>query len=76
MTPRDRESFLALLQLHHSGVILPGDRVDEFELLLSGAEARLFRFHLSLVEETGQICAILEDITGQRAVERRMALHD
>ncbi len=76
MAPRERAAFLALLQLHHTGVIQPGDRVDEFELLLSGAEARLFRFHLSLVEETGQICAILEDITGQRAVERRLALHD
>jgi signal transduction histidine kinase/ActR/RegA family two-component response regulator len=74
--PKQREAFLELLRLHESGVApLPG-QADEFHLHLPPGGERLFKFHTSLVRETGQICTVLQDITEQRTVERRMALND
>ncbi|MDR3377048.1 MAG: ATP-binding protein, partial [Verrucomicrobiae bacterium] len=37
-----------------------------------GRGPRLFKFFLSWIQETGQICALLDDITEQRVLERRM----
>jgi two-component system NtrC family sensor kinase len=76
MPPRHRASFLELLSLHESGASLPGNHADEFILQLPLLGERLFKFHTSLVRETGQICTILHDITEQRAIERTMALND
>ncbi len=76
MSPKHRESFLELLSLHESGVSLASNHVDEFILHLPALGERLFKFHTSLVRETGQICTILHDITEQRAVERKMAIND
>jgi len=74
--PRHRASFLELLSLHESGASLPGNHADEFALQLPLLGERLFKFHTSLVRETGQICTILHDITEQRAFERKVALND
>lgn len=76
MPPKHRESFLELLNLHESGASLPSNHVDEFALYLPGLGERLFKFHTSLVRETGQICTTLHDITEQRAIERKMAIND
>ncbi|MDR3671345.1 MAG: ATP-binding protein [Holophaga sp.] len=77
MPPKHREAFLERLRLHESGMVLaPDDQADEFQLRLAAGGERLFKFHTSLVRETGQICTILQDITEQRAVQRRMALSD
>jgi two-component system NtrC family sensor kinase len=64
------------LSLHDSGASLACNHADEFTLQLPARGERLFKFHTSLVRETGQICTILHDITEQRAIERRMAIND
>ncbi|HJV48019.1 MAG TPA: ATP-binding protein [Geothrix sp.] len=76
MPPRHRAAFLERLSLHESGASLPGHQADEFALQLPALGERLFKFHTSLVRETGQICTILHDITEQRALEGKMALND
>jgi two-component system NtrC family sensor kinase len=76
MPPEHRESFLELLSLHESGASLASNHADEFTLHLPVHGERLFKFHTSLVRETGQICTILHDITEQRAIELKMALND
>jgi nitrogen-specific signal transduction histidine kinase len=74
--PQRREAFLELLRVHESGLASLASQTDEFHLRLPSGGERLFKFHASLVRETGQICTILQDITEQRTVERRMALND
>jgi two-component system NtrC family sensor kinase len=76
MPPEQRQAFLELLRLLESGTPPPGTQADEFNLRLPSGAERLFKFHTSLVRETGQICTILQDITERRTVERRMALSD
>jgi len=76
MLASHRGAFLELLGLHESGAPLPRDQQDEFRLQLPGSGERLFKFHTSLVRETGQICTILHDVTGQRELERQWALND
>ncbi len=76
MPSRHRESFLELLSLHESGASLACNHADEFTLQLPVLGERLFKFHTSLVRETGQICTILHDLTEQRAIERKMAIND
>jgi two-component system NtrC family sensor kinase len=76
MQPKHRQSFLELLRLHESGAAPGAGQPDEFLLQMAAGGERLFKFHTSLVRETGQICTILQDITEQRAVQRRMALSD
>jgi len=76
MPPKHRQAFLDLLSLHEAGALACCSQADEFQLVLPAGGERLFKFHTSLVRETGQICTILQDITEQRAVERRMALSD
>lgn len=74
--PKHRETFLERLRQHESGAAPSGNLTDEFLLRLPPGGERLFKFHTSLVRETGQICTILQDITEQRTVERKMALND
>jgi len=76
MSPKSREAFLELLRLHESGAGAGVPQAAEFQLRLPAGAERLYKFHTSLVRETGQICTILQDITEQRTVERRMALND
>jgi two-component system NtrC family sensor kinase len=68
----ERDKFLQLLQQQESQ---PGSGAPsgcEFSLSLPGRGPRLFKFFLSWIQETGQICALLDDITEQRVLERRM----
>jgi signal transduction histidine kinase/ActR/RegA family two-component response regulator len=44
----------------------------EFTLSLPGRGPRLFKFFINWIQETGQICALLDDITEQRVLERRL----
>jgi len=74
--PKHREAFLELLRLHESGAATLAGQTGEFHLRLPSGGERLFKLHTSLVRETGQICTILQDITEQRTIERRMALND
>ena len=67
----ERGRFLDLLrQLEISPPAAPNG--GEFTLSLPGRGPRLFKFFLSWIQETGQICALLDDITEQRVLERRM----
>ena len=75
MAPDQRTAFLDLLRRHASGAPA-GHQADEFQLHFANGAKRLFQFHTSLVQETGQICTILQDVTEQRSLERRLALHD
>lgn len=76
MPLKHRVSFLELLRLYESCASLACNHADEFTVHLPILGERLFKFHTSLVRETGQICTILHDITEQRAMERKMALND
>ena len=76
MPARHGERFLDLLQDCHIAPSEQKPKAFEMELCLPVMGNRLFSFHTSLVRETGQICTILQDLTDQRLVERRMALDD
>jgi signal transduction histidine kinase/ActR/RegA family two-component response regulator len=68
----EREKFRLLLQQLE---MLPGTAAPsggDFTLSLPGRGPRLFKFFVSWIQETGQICALLDDVTEQRVLERRM----
>ena len=71
MSDGDRQKFLHLLAAleRHS---TESANSAEFTLAVPGKGLRLFKFFLNWIQETGQICAVLEDIGEQRALERRM----
>lgn len=66
----DRPAFLALLEAHAANGAAATTR--EFMFHLRGRGARLFRCSTGWIRETGQICACVDDITDQRALERNM----
>ncbi len=70
VTETDRPTFLALLEAHATNGAAATTR--EFVFYLPGRGARLFRCSTGWIRETGQICACLDDITDQRALERNM----
>jgi two-component system NtrC family sensor kinase len=70
--PGEREKFLQLLQQLELLPVTAAPSGGEFTLSLPGRGPRLFKFFLSWIQETGQICALLDDITEQRVLERRM----
>jgi len=67
---RERVLFQNLLQAHERH--LPTPAAHEFTLHIAGRGPRLFRFNTRWISETSQICACLEDISDQRAVERHL----
>lgn len=67
----ERAVFLEHLASHARDSAPPSTR--EFTLNIPGRGARLFRCSTGWIGETGQICACLDDITEQRAVERHLA---
>ena len=71
----DLAPFLALLPGADGQPGLPVVE-SEVSLPLPGQGARRFRVHASWIEETGQICAALQDITHQRILERGMAVQE
>ena len=68
----ERERFLHLLRGLEMMPAAAAPNSGEFTLSLPGRGPRLFKFFLSWIQETGQICALLDDITEQRVLERRM----
>ena len=68
VTERERPVFLALLEAHARGSAAPATR--ELTLDLPGRGTRIFRCSTGWIRETGQICACLDDVTEQRALER------
>jgi len=76
MSSGHEATFLMALRLHECEAPVPANQPNEMVLRLPQFGERLYRYHMSLVRETGQICTILDDITERRALERRMALND
>ncbi len=70
--PSEREKFLELLRQLEAAPASAAPSGGEFTLSLPARGPRLFKFFLSWIQETGQICALLDDITEQRVLERRM----
>ena len=70
VSEREHLLFQNLLQAHERH--LPTPAAHEFTLRISGRGPRLFRFTTRWISETSQICACLEDISDQRAVERHL----
>jgi two-component system NtrC family sensor kinase len=68
----EREKFLHLLNQLERLPVTAAPNGGEFTLSLPGRGPRLFKFFLNWIQETGQICALLDDITEQRVLERRM----
>ena len=67
---KDRPAFLKLLDAHARGIAVPPAR--ELSLNLPARGVRLFRCSTGWIDETGQICACLDDITDQRVLERNI----
>jgi signal transduction histidine kinase len=67
-----RADFLRTLREHEKHGAGMSAQHEEI-LLRVGERPRMFRFFLNWIEETGQICVLLDDVTDQRAMERRVA---
>ncbi len=72
VAPHEREGFLRLLQEHEANPQEANPRNNEFLLHLPGRGPRRFKFFTSWIRETGQVCALLDDITEQRVLEHRL----
>jgi signal transduction histidine kinase/CheY-like chemotaxis protein len=66
----ERAAFMALLESYARDAAAPSQR--DFTLNIPGRGPRLFRCSTGWIRETGQICACLDDITEQRALERHV----
>jgi signal transduction histidine kinase len=66
----DRHAFIALLESHAHGAVAPANH--EFTFNIPGRGIRLIRCSMGWIRETGQICACLDDVTEQRALERNL----
>ncbi len=66
----DREAFRRLLSAHVHGETRAEAVRQEFTLELPGGMRRHFRITTGWIPETGQVCACLDDVTGQRAMEQ------
>lgn len=64
----ERAAFLRLLEAQGGHAPATG----EFTFQVPGRGARLFRCSIGWIRETGQICACLDDITDQRALEQNL----
>jgi signal transduction histidine kinase len=72
VVPAERDNFLLLLQAHEADPQEANPRNSEFLLNLPGRGPRRFKFFTSWIRETGQVCALLDDITEQRVLEHRL----
>jgi len=72
MVAKERPAFLRLLQNHEENPKDTTARTSEFMLQLPDRGPRLFKFFSNWVNETGQICVLLNDITEQRVLEHRL----
>jgi len=72
VTPSEQNAFLQLLHEHEANPQEPIPRHSEFLLNLPGRGPRRFKFFTSWIRETGQVCALLDDVTEQRVLEHRL----
>ncbi len=72
LEPADRARFARLLSRHDE----TRGAADEFELSVPGRGQRRLNFHTHFIAETGQFCALVADVTEQRAMEQRLALQE
>lgn len=74
--PEDRPAFLEFLASQEGrtdpGAVTP----REFRLFLPERGRRLIRAHTCWIQETGQVCAVLQDITELRELEQNAALNE
>jgi len=70
MEAKECAAFLTLLEAQAQGGDAP--TTGEFVFQVPGRGARLFRCSTGWIRETGQICACLDDITDQRALEQNL----
>jgi len=70
--PGERARFANLLHQLETHAPEGAPNTAEFTLSLPERGPRLFKFFLNWIQETGQICALLDDITEQRVMERRL----
>jgi two-component system NtrC family sensor kinase len=70
--PTRRADFMRTLRERERHGAGKGVVPEEITLHVAG-RPRLFRFFMNWIEETGQICVLLDDVTDQRAMERRLA---
>jgi signal transduction histidine kinase len=73
MSDQDRLKFRRFIAAHGQPQVgAGGPHTQEFYLQVPGGGQRLFRFTTGWIKETRQVCACLDDITEQRALERNM----
>ncbi|MEI7731796.1 MAG: ATP-binding protein [Verrucomicrobiota bacterium] len=70
--PKDADAFHNLLRQQAEATGTGKTHHGEFTVPLSGRGHRLFKMFTSSIDETGQICVFLDDITEQRVLERQM----
>lgn len=73
LAPEDRGRFAEMLVSHDRHSDPEARTTLEFKLTLPSRGQRLFKFFTHWIAETGQVCALIDDITEQRALEQRMA---
>jgi signal transduction histidine kinase len=66
----ERPEFLALLQAQATGADEAANHEFTFEIAARGT--RTIRCSMGWIRETGQVCACLDDVTEQRAMERNI----
>lgn len=69
VVPAEREKFLAMLT-HQAGKA--AGTTAEFRMGIPERGPRIFRFAFGWIQETGQICACVDDVTEQRALEQHI----
>lgn len=72
LEPADRARFARLLSRDDE----TRGAADEFELSIPDRGQRRLNFHTHFIAETGQFCALVDDVTEQRAMEQRLALQE
>jgi two-component system NtrC family sensor kinase len=72
VTAREQGAFLRLLQDHEATPQNSATRTSEFMVQLPERGPRLFKVFSNWVQETGQVCVLLDDITEQRVLEHRL----
>ncbi len=65
----DRSVFIGTLESLATGALPPSAR--EFTFIVPGHGTRQFRCSMAWIEATRQICACIDDVTDQRAMERQ-----
>ena len=72
MQESDRIQFSLALASHARGPAGSGPATREYMLQVPGRGPRLFRFTTGWIQETGQVCACVDDVTEQRSIEQSL----